>query len=65
MHDALRSLAHDVLMIEALGDYAGAKEFIAKYGEVPADLAQALSGLSGIPTDLKPVYPVERQMQKW
>ena len=48
-----------------LGDYAGAKAFIAKYGEVPADLTKALAGLTGVPTDLKPSFTIERQMQGW
>jgi len=65
MEEALRALAHDVLMIEARGDYAGAQAFIAQYGEVPPELAQALAGLTGIPTDLKPSYPIEKQMQGW
>ena len=65
MPDALREFAREVLMVEALGDYAGAKAFIAKYGEVPADLTKALAGLTGVPTDLKPSFTIERQMQGW
>jgi hypothetical protein len=65
MQEALKQLAHDVLMIEARGDYEGAKAFIAKYGEVPAELAEAIKGLEGIPTDLRPSFPIERQMAKW
>jgi hypothetical protein len=65
MKDALKALAHDVLMIEARGDYDGAKAFIAKHGEVPPELAKAIAGLTGLPTDLKPVFTIERQMQAW
>lgn len=63
MPEALKALAHDILMIEALGDYAAAKALIEKYGNLPADLSAALGGLAEIPTDLKPSYPIERQMQ--
>jgi hypothetical protein len=65
MPEALKQLAREVLMIEARGDYAAAKAFIAKYGSVPPDLAAALAGLEEIPTDLKPSFPIELEMQNW
>jgi len=65
MRDAIESLAREVLMIEALGDYGKAKAMLEKYGEMPADLKAALDGLSDIPTDLRPSYPIEAQMKGW
>ncbi len=47
MPEAVRALAHDILMIEALGDYDGAKTFVKKYGEMPAEMKKALDSLSG------------------
>ena len=56
MREAIRALAHDILMIEAAGDYAGAKKFIAQYQTMPAALKDALSGLSDVPVDIAPQY---------
>ena len=59
MRDAVRKLATELLMVEALGDYAGAKALIAKYGEMPPLMKQALEGLREIPVDIEPIYAVE------
>ncbi len=65
MPEAVRALAHDILMIEALGDYDGAKTFVKKYGEMPAEMKKALDSLSDIPTDIRPTYPIKKQMASW
>jgi hypothetical protein len=65
MPEAVKSLARDLLMIEALGDYDGAKAFVDKYGEMPREMKEALDGLSDIPTDIRPSYPIEKQMAAW
>ena len=65
MQQAVKSLAHEVLMIEALGDYDKAKVMIEKYGDMPDHLKAALDGLSDIPTDLRPTYTIEEQMKGW
>ncbi|MBW2276183.1 MAG: peptidase [Deltaproteobacteria bacterium] len=65
MPDAVKSLAHDLLMIEALGDYGAAKAFVEKYGEMPKEMQEALDGLADIPTDIRPSYPIEKQMAAW
>jgi len=65
MPEAVKALAHDLLMIEALGDYDGAKAFVDKYGEMPAEMKRALEGLADIPTDIRPSYPIEEQMTAW
>ena len=65
MPEAVRALAHDILMIEALGDYDGAKAFVKKYGEMPAEMMKALDNLSDIPTDIRPTYPIVKQMASW
>jgi hypothetical protein len=65
MRPAVESLARDLLMIEAHGDYDKAKSFIDKYGALPAELKQALDSLSDIPTDIRPIYTVEKQMESW
>ncbi len=65
MQQAIKSLAHEVLMIEAFGDYDKAKVMIEKYGDMPDHLKAALDGLSDIPTDLRPTYTIEEQMKGW
>lgn len=65
MPEAVKALAHDLLMIEAQGDYDGAKAFVEKYGEMPTDMKEALDSLSDIPTDIRPSYLIEKQMASW
>src|SRR4030042_471975 len=65
MPDAVKALAHDLLMIEAQGDYDGAKAFVEKYGEMPTEMKEALDSLSDIPTDIRPSYLIEKQMASW
>ncbi len=65
MQEAIKSLAHDLLMIEAEGSYDKAKAFVDKYGVMPDDLKKTLASLSDIPTDIRPTYPVEKQMAGW
>ncbi|HUT76178.1 MAG TPA: peptidase [Polyangia bacterium] len=65
MRPAVEALARDLLLIEALGDYDGAKAFIDKYGQMPNHLSAALAGLADIPTDIRASYPIEKQMETW
>lgn len=65
MPEAVKALAQDLLMIEALGDYDGARMFVEKYGEMPADMKESLGTLTDIPTDIRPTYSIEKQMAAW
>jgi hypothetical protein len=65
MPEAVKSLVTELLMIEAKGDYAAAKALIDKYGTLPKDLLDKLASLTDIPTDLRPTFTVEQQMQGW
>lgn len=56
--NAIRDLAHELLMIEALGSYQKAHDFVARYGTVPETMQKTLNGLSDIPVDVDPVYPL-------
>ena len=53
---AIRELAHDLLMIEAKGDYAGAKKFVEKWKGMNAVLKSAIAKLSDVPVDIRPIY---------
>ena len=56
--DAVRDLAHDLLMLQATGDYDAAKAFLEKYGKVVPEamnpLIESLGG--GLPVDITPQY---------
>lgn len=54
--DAVRDLDHDLLTIEAQGDYAAAKKMLDELGVVRPVLKRALSKLQDIPTDIEPIF---------
>lgn len=62
IYDALKDLAHVVLMIQALGDYDGAKNLIAKYGIVSPSMQTLIDKLTNLPIDIKPVYRIENHL---
>jgi Peptidase family M49 len=57
---AVRDLVHDLLTIEATGDYAGAKKMLDELGVLRPPLQQALAKLTDIPTDIEPVTQPSR-----
>jgi hypothetical protein len=61
--DAVKALSHDILMIQALGDYEGAKKFIEKYRFISPELQSSLARLSDIPVDIKPIYQIEKSLK--
>jgi hypothetical protein len=52
---AVRDLAHDLLTLEATGDYAGAKAMLDSLAVLRPPMKQALEELEGIPVDIDPV----------
>jgi hypothetical protein len=52
---AVRDLVHDLLEIEATGDYARAKKMLDELGVIRPALAKALERLQDIPTDIEPI----------
>jgi hypothetical protein len=52
---AVRDLVHDLLTIEATGDYAGAKKMLDELGVLRPALQRALAKLIDIPTDIEPI----------
>jgi hypothetical protein len=57
--DTFRALAHEFLMIQALGDYDAAVGFVERYGTVNPAMAAAIAGLADLPVDIAPSYPLE------
>jgi hypothetical protein len=53
---AVRDLDHDLLTLEAEGNYIGAKKMLDELGVVRPPLRKALDGLQGIPTDIDPIF---------
>jgi Peptidase family M49 len=51
----VRDLVHDLLTIEANGDYAGAKKMLDELGVLRAPMERALERLKDIPTDIEPL----------
>jgi len=62
MLDAVRQLSHEVLMIQARGDYAAAAAFIEKYRKVDPRLQQALDKVTQVPVDIRPRYAAEKYL---
>jgi hypothetical protein len=53
---AIAELDHDLLTIEAEGNYAGAKKMLDELGIVRPALRKALDSLQEIPTDIEPIF---------
>jgi len=53
---SISSLASELLIIEATGDYARATRLKEEFGEMPPELTAALGRVSGIPIDIVPRY---------
>jgi hypothetical protein len=55
---AIGKLVHDLCIIEWTGDKAAADALLARYGVMSDPMTAAMSGLEGIPVDVKPIYPL-------
>ena len=51
---AVRDLTHDLLTLEALGDYAGARKMLDTLGVVRPAMQRAIDRLKDLPTDIEP-----------
>jgi len=58
MKDAVRELDHELLTLEATGDYAGAKKWMDQLGSVRPEVQHALARLKSVPTDIAPIYAI-------
>ncbi len=59
---AVRDLDHDLLTLEATGDYAGAKRMLDELGVIRPNMQKALDSLIGIPVDIEPVFVTANQL---
>jgi hypothetical protein len=58
----VRDLAHDLLTIEATGDYAGAKRMLDTLGVMRPTMAATLARITGVPVDIRPVFVTANQI---
>jgi hypothetical protein len=54
--EAIRALLHEMLTLQATGDYEGTKRFLEKYGHATPPLLAAIDRLGSLPVDVDAVY---------
>lgn len=57
---ALQALAHELLTIQATGNYEASKALIAKYGVSSPSLEKLRNKLASLPVDIRPVFQIEQ-----
>jgi hypothetical protein len=55
---AIRDLLHELLMLEAEGNYQGAQNLIEEYSTIPESMQGVIKKIAGKPVDIKPVFTV-------
>ena len=61
---AIRDLLHDMLMLQATGDYAGTVAFLDRYGHPTAPLLAAIARLGDVPVDLDADYSQAAELMR-
>jgi hypothetical protein len=61
---AVSDLDHELLTVEATGDYAGAKRMLETLGVVRPSIAKVLDNLKSIPVDIDPVFVTADQLTR-
>jgi hypothetical protein len=56
MKEAVASLDHDLLTLEATGDHDGAKSMMDRLGALSPPVQNALARLKSVPTDIEPIF---------
>ncbi|HWY46087.1 MAG TPA: hypothetical protein VNX70_01805 [Bryobacteraceae bacterium] len=59
---AVRDLDHDLLTLEATGDYAGAKRMLDELGVIRPNMQKALDSLTAIPVDIEPIFVTAKEL---
>lgn len=54
---AIGELVGAIVKRQGDGDYAGTKAFLDQYGKTDAEADQVIATMTGIPVDIRPVYP--------
>ena len=61
-YPVLKDLANKILMIQATGNYNGAKELLRKYAVSSESMKILVEKLKGLPVDINPQYQIEKDM---
>jgi hypothetical protein len=59
---AVRDLDHDLLSLEAGGDYGGAKRLLDRLGVIRPEIRRVLDKMSDIPVDIDPVFMTAEEL---
>ena len=54
--NAVASLDHELLTLEATGDYNGAKKMLTQLSVIRPEVQEALNRLNSIPTDIEQIF---------
>ena len=60
----VRDLTHDLLTIEATGDYEGARKMLADTGSMRPNVSAALEKLKDLPTDIEPLFTTANSLTR-
>jgi hypothetical protein len=59
---AVRDLLHELLLLEAEGDYEGAQKLIENYTTMPQNMKSVITKFDDIPVDIKPVFEILKKL---
>lgn len=62
MKEGIAGLTHDLLMLEATGDHAAAKQLLDTQGVIRPEVARMFERLRGVPVDIDPVPVTAREL---
>jgi hypothetical protein len=65
MEAAVRSLATEILTLQAEGDYERAGALLDGYGEMRPEIERAVARLEDVPVDIRPRYEVRAFLPEW
>ena len=65
MEAAIRSLATELLTLQAEGSYERAGEILETYGRMRPEIERAVARLDDVPVDIRPRYEVDRLLPEW
>ncbi len=58
MKEAVKQLTGEIMTIQAEGNYGAARELLEHYAVIRPQMQRTLDKLSGIPVDIRPVFPL-------
>ncbi len=62
--DAVAALTRDIMLLQARGDYAAAKEMLSRLGVVRPEVKRALDKMGHVPVDIEPRFVTAAELDK-